>query len=166
MRRSGYLWTSGVNLDTAVRFADTDFLLECKISAICQRFPLIFAFYMLKFRHISTSGLFVLLTQKVYHTRWPQVDNSHQVWSWYDHPLPSYSVFVCWYVTWPCDLDLWRFDLEQLHFWNPRPQFVYLLYNFFWATMRIKGRLLSGVTKVLDCVNFLCVTLEPWSLTV
>jgi len=44
----------------------------------------------------------------------PHVNNSHQVWSWYDHPLPSYSVFVCWYVTWPCDLDLWPFDLEQL----------------------------------------------------
>jgi len=26
----------------------------------------------------------------------------------------TYSVFVCWYVTWPCDLDLWPFDLEQL----------------------------------------------------
>jgi len=36
----------------------------------------------------------------------PHVDNSHQVWSWYDHTLPSYSVFVCWYVTWPCDLAL------------------------------------------------------------
>jgi len=36
----------------------------------------------------------------------PHVDNSHQVWSWYDHPLPSYSVFVCWHVTWPGDLDL------------------------------------------------------------
>jgi len=36
----------------------------------------------------------------------PHVDNSHQVWSWYDHTLPSYSVFVCRYVTWLCDLDL------------------------------------------------------------
>ena len=39
----------------------------------------------------------------------PHVDNSRQVWSWYDHPLPSYSVFVCWHVTtvtWPGDLDL------------------------------------------------------------
>jgi len=36
----------------------------------------------------------------------PRVDNSHQVWSWYDHPLPSDSVFVCWYVTWLCNLDL------------------------------------------------------------
>jgi len=26
--------------------------------------------------------------------------------------LPSYSVFVCWYVTWPW--DLWPFDPEQL----------------------------------------------------
>jgi len=44
----------------------------------------------------------------------PHVDNSHQVWSWYDHPLLRYSVFVCWYVTWPCDLDLSPFDLKQL----------------------------------------------------
>jgi len=37
----------------------------------------------------------------------PRVDNSHQVSSWYDHPLPSYSVFVCWYVTWPSDQFWW-----------------------------------------------------------
>jgi len=49
-------YCSGVNLDTAVRFADLDFLLECKISAIWRRFPLIFAFYILNVRHISTSG--------------------------------------------------------------------------------------------------------------
>jgi len=42
------------------------------------------------------------------------VDNSHQVWSWYVHTLPRYSVFVCWYVTLPCDLDLSPLDLEQL----------------------------------------------------
>jgi len=44
----------------------------------------------------------------------PHVDNSPHVWSWYVHTLPSYSVFVCWYVTWPCDLDFWLLDLEQL----------------------------------------------------
>ena len=32
------------------------------------------------------------------------------------HTLQSYSVFVCWYVTWPCHLDLWPFDLEQLQY--------------------------------------------------
>jgi len=31
MRRNGYLWTSCVNFDSAIRFADPDFLLECKI---------------------------------------------------------------------------------------------------------------------------------------
>jgi len=46
----------------------------------------------------------------------PHLDNSHQVWSWYDHTLPSYSVFVCWYVTRPCDYDLWPFDLVQLSY--------------------------------------------------
>jgi len=43
------------------------------------------------------------------------VDNSHQAWSWYDHRLPSYSVFVCWYVTWHCDHEFSPVDLEQLN---------------------------------------------------
>jgi len=53
---------NGVNLDTAVRFANPDFQSECKISAIWRRLPLIFAFYILNVRYISTSGLFDLLT--------------------------------------------------------------------------------------------------------
>jgi len=44
----------------------------------------------------------------------PHVDNSRQVRSWYDHTLPSYSVFLCRHVTWPCNLDLWSFDLEHM----------------------------------------------------
>ena len=114
MCKNGYLWTSGVNLDTAVRFADLDFLLECKISAIWRRFPWIIAFYMLNvhcppyfyFRFCSTYW------PRKYTTRVdPHVDNSHQVWSWYDCRVIA---FVCWYVTWLCDLDFWPFDLEQL----------------------------------------------------
>jgi len=62
MRRNGILGISGVNVDTAVRFADPNFLVECKISAIWRRFPSIFAVYMPNVRHISTSGLFDLLT--------------------------------------------------------------------------------------------------------
>jgi len=105
MHRNGYLWTSGVNLDSAVRFADPDFLLECKISAIWRRFPLILRFIC------WMSAIFLL---PVCFTYWPRkytthvdphVDNSHQVWSWYDHTLPIYSVFVCWYVT--CH-QVWR----------------------------------------------------------
>ena len=60
--QNGYLCTSGVNLDTAVLFADPDFLLGCKISAIRRCFTLNFAFNILIVRHISTSGLFDLLT--------------------------------------------------------------------------------------------------------
>jgi len=106
------LWTSGVNLDIAVRFADPNFLLECKISVIWRRFPLIFAFYA-----IFLLPVCLTYWPRKYTTRVnPHVDNSHQVWSIYDHPLPRYSVFVCWYVTWLCDLDLWPFDLEQLKY--------------------------------------------------
>jgi len=52
-----------------------------------------------------TSGLFDLLTYK-YTTG---VD-PYQVWSWHDHPLPSYSDFICWSATWHCDFDLWPFS--------------------------------------------------------
>ena len=47
----------------------------------------------------------------------PHVDNSRQVWSWYDRTLPSYSVFVCRHVTWPCDLDLRSFDQHCHQVW-------------------------------------------------
>ena len=94
------------------RFADPDFLLECKISAIWRRFPLIFAFYILNVRLNVLLPVCLTYSPRKYTTRFdPNVDNFHQVWSWYDHPLPSYSVFDCWYVTWPCDFDLWPFDL-------------------------------------------------------
>jgi len=130
MHRNGFLWTSSVNLDTVVQFANPDFLLECKISAIWRCFPWFLHFIC------WMSAIFLL---PVCLTYWPRkyttrvdahVDNSHQVWSWYDHPLPSYSVFVCWYVTWPCDLDLWPFDVEQLtymvgHLTNLATKFEY-----------------------------------------
>jgi len=117
MRRNGYLWTSGVNLDTADRFANSDFMLECNISAIWRRFPLIFLHFI-----FWMSAIFLLPVCLTYWPRKyttgvdPQVDNSHQVWSWYDNPMRSYSVFVWWYVTWPRDIDLWPFDLEQLQY--------------------------------------------------
>jgi len=74
--------------------------------------------------HIFTSGL----------THWPtkytavvdfQGDNFHQVWSWCDHPLPSYSVLAADTLR---DLDLRHFDPEQLsymagHMANPATNF-------------------------------------------
>jgi len=67
---------------------------------------------MLKVRHISTSVCLTYWPRK-YTTRVdPHVDNSHQVWSWYDHRLPSYSVFVSWYVS---DFVTLTFDLLTLN---------------------------------------------------
>jgi len=56
-------------------------------------------------------------------TYWPRknttrvdlhVDNSHQVWSWYDHPLPSYSVLSADMLCDLANLTFWLLDLEQL----------------------------------------------------
>ena len=40
--------------------------------------------------------------------------------------------------------DPWVGGQKQLHFWNPRSRFAYSLYNFYWVTTTIKGRLLSS----------------------
>jgi len=119
MRRNGYLWIFGVYLHTAVRFADPDFLLECKILAIWRRFPLIFfsIFYAecppyFYFRIVWRTDL-----ESIPHASTPtsiiparfKVD---------DHTLPSYSVFVCRHVTWPCDLDLEHMSCMASHVSN------------------------------------------------
>jgi len=86
----------------------------------------------------------------------PNVDYSRQVWSWYDHTLPSYSVFFCRHVTWPCDLDLWSFDFEHMscmasHVTNtatkykdPTPiRFWVMSYNVSrWLPLKMRTRLL------------------------
>jgi len=61
MRRNGYFWTSGYNSDITIRFLDPDLLMGHGMSAIWERFLLIFAFDKLNIRHISTSGLVDLL---------------------------------------------------------------------------------------------------------
>ena len=69
------------------------------------------------------ADFFAIFLLPVCLTYWPRkyttrvdhsVDNSHHVWNLHEQSLPSYSVFVCWYVTWPCDFDLWPFDVEQV----------------------------------------------------
>ena len=46
-----------------------------------------------------------------------------------------------------CDIsrDLRVGGQKRPHIWNPRPQFVYSLYNLYGATMTIKGTLHSSV---------------------
>jgi len=90
----------------------------------------------------------------------PHVDNSHQVWSWYDHPLPSYSVFVCWHVTWPGDLDLWPWTVV-IH-GGSRDQPCHQVWRLFAHELRI-------ITVPIDyhrkCVRGHCACAEsrdPW----
>jgi len=105
-----------------------------------------------------------------------------------DQPLPPslktlcLSVLELWVITFPVGCH-WKCvhghyacaeprdpcvgGQKQLQFWNARLRFAYSLYNFYWATTTIKGRLLSSVTnaKALNCVNFVCVTLTFHRLT-
>ena len=64
-------------------------------------------------------------------------------------------------ITWPVSRG-WK----TITFFGTRPRFAYSLYNFYWATTTIKGRLLLSVTnaKALVCVNFLCVTSDHLTL--
>jgi len=93
------------------------------------------------------------------------------------------SVLELWVITFPVGYhckcvhghcacaesrDQWVGGEKLLHFWNPRPRFISSLYIFYCAMTTIKGCLLLSVTnaKTLDCINFLCVTMWPWPLTV
>ena len=147
MRSNGYLWTSGINLDTAVRFADPDFLLECKMSAILRRFPLIFFilhaecplyFY---FRFVWSTDL-----GSIPHASTPtsiiptKVEAPTPIRSWVmsdnvSHWLP----LKCVRCQCACaeSRDPWVGGQKQLHFWNPRQRFAYSLYNFGGSTMNI-----------------------------
>ena len=79
---------------------------------------LIFALDKLNIRHISTSGLVDLLPWKCVTWCAPRGDSFHQVWRWYDHPLPSYSVIAADTLR---DLVTLTFDLLTLvsgHTWR------------------------------------------------
>jgi len=59
-------------------------------------------------------------------------------------PLPSevywiYSMSLCYYVAWPCDLDLWPFDLKSvsctvLLLSDPHTDFYYIMTIGYWVT--------------------------------
>jgi len=91
--------------------------------------------------------------------------NSCHTWrvSWLNLPQSMktlrLSVLELWVITfpvgyyWKCvrghcacaeSSDPWVRGEKRLHFWNPRPRFAYLLYNFYWVPTTIKGRLLSS----------------------
>jgi len=83
-------------------------------------------------RHISTPGLVDQLTYRKCITCFYYRDESfHQVWSWYDHPSPSYSVIAADTLR---DLVTLTFDLLTSlngHTWRvtwstPRPNLKFL----------------------------------------
>jgi len=80
-------------------------------SAKFWRFCDVFRWFLHFIRRMSAIFLLpVCLTYwpRKYTTRVdPHIDNSHQVWSWNEHTLPSYSVLVCRYITWPWPLTFW-----------------------------------------------------------
>jgi len=82
------------------------------------RFLLIFALDKLNVRHISTSGLVDLLTSKVCHG-----ESFHKVWKLIRPSTAQLLRYCFWYVTWPCDLDLWPSDLGQ--WWYMADHVVY-----------------------------------------
>ena len=87
----------------------------------------------------------------------PHVDNSHQVWSWYDYPLPSYSVFVCWYITWPGDLDLEQLSYMAGHVINSATKFEHPKTIRSWVT--------SPIDYHRKCIRGHCACAEsrdPW----
>ena len=71
-------------------------------------------------------------------------------------PIDYHRKCVCGHCACAESRDPWVGGQKRVHFWNPRPRFAYSLYNFYWATTTIKGRLLSSV---------LCVTVWPWPST-
>ena len=105
---------------------DPDFLTGHDISAIWGRILLIFALDKLNVRHISTYGLVDLLIWKVCHVmrtlQWKFPPSLKLI-----RPSVAYR-YCCWYVTWPCDVDIWPFDLVQWlymagHVVNPSTKF-------------------------------------------
>jgi len=48
----------------------------------------------------------------------PHAENFHQVWSWYDHPLPSYSVLASYILRYLVTVTLDLLTLVSFHTWR------------------------------------------------
>jgi len=112
---SGYLWASGKNSYTGIRFLELNFLIKNDMLAIWRCFLLISALDKLNVRRICTSGL----------TYGPR--NVAHASSFTFKLFTNFEVGTtircrrscCWYVTWACGLDrLWPFDLGSGYTWQ------------------------------------------------
>jgi len=149
MRRNGYLCTSGVNLDTAVRFADPDFLLEwsrkytTRVDPHVDNFHKVWSWYnhtLPSYSDLSAdiSRDFVTLTFEQLLCMASDVTNlatkledPTPIHSW----VMSYRSVSRWLplkmrtlllrmrrITWPASRES-----KTITFWNPRSWFVYPL---------------------------------------
>ena len=161
MRRNDYLWTSGVNLDTAVRFADPDFLLECKISHAPTRTLIIPTKFevdvtthcrVTAFLSADTSRDLVTLTFdlltlnscRTWRVTWPTLPPSLKTLRRFVHELRIIMVPIDYHrkcVRGHCacteSRHPWVGGQKRLHFGNPRPRFAYSLCNFRGSTMKV-----------------------------
>ena len=109
-----------------VKFLTSSFDSPTPISLLSAKFPR-FGDVFIDFCILCwMSAILLCLTYwpRKYTTRVnPHFDNFHQVWSWYDHPLPSYSVL---YADMLRDLDLWptvQLLYRAGHMSNPATKF-------------------------------------------
>ena len=88
-------------MQNVIRFPDRDFLIKCEISTIWRRFH-----WFLHFLSAESSPYFyfrfILPTASTLKLIWP--------------PTAELLLSCCWYFAWPCDLDFWPFDLDQLSY--------------------------------------------------
>ena len=88
-------------MQNVIRFPDRDFLTKCEISTIWRRFH-----WFLHFLSAESSPYFyfrfILPTASSLKLIWPST--------------AELLLSCCWYFAWPCDLDFWPFDLDQLSY--------------------------------------------------
>jgi len=97
---------------------------------------------------------FDLLTLSSCHTwrvTWPNLPPSLKTLRLFVHelrvitfPIDSHRKCLRGHCACAESREPWVGGQTQLHIWNSRPRFAYSLYNFYWATTTIKGRLLSS----------------------
>jgi len=108
-----------------------------KIVAICQHNKRVLAIFSLRMRK---NGYLRVFGQKYFHV----VRSGHlDFWKTDTFPLPGdvywiYLTFLCYYIVWPCDLDLWPFDPDSVsynvpHMPDPHTNFYYPTVIGYWV---------------------------------
>jgi len=121
-------------------FSDHDFFYKrTKIVAILQHYKRVLSTFLPRLR---SKRLFMNFRSK----NWPppfatatKISYVKAAFSLQSDVYLIYSMFLCYYVAWPCDLDLWPFDLESvsctvLLMWDAHTDFYYSTTIGYWVT--------------------------------